>query len=109
MTARHWMPAAAFTVAWGLAGSALAFDTSQATSTDLLDNPSVLGFDTPSAGAIVTPEDKAMGLGKEDGQAGPGAADPRSRSRPAEDDSGPPRTGSDVQPGDMGPRNVRGE
>ena len=109
MTARHWMPAAAFTVACGLAGSAVAFDTSRTTSTDLLDNPSVLGFDTPSAGAIVTPEDKAIGLGKEDGQAGPGAADPRSRSLSVDNDSGPPRTGSDVQPGDMGPRNVRGE
>jgi hypothetical protein len=109
MTPRHWMPAAALALAFGLTGSAVAFDTSQPTRTDLLDNPSVLGFDTPSAGAIVTPEDKAMGLGKQDEQTGHGESDSRSRSLSVENDAGPPRTGSDVQPGDMGPRSVRGE
>lgn len=109
MTARHWMPAAALALAWGLTGSAVAFDTNETTSTDLLDNPSVLGFDTPSSGAIVTPEDKAMGLGKDNGQAGDRAADAHSLSASDANDSGPPRTGSEVQAGDMGPHNVRGE
>ena len=89
MTARHWMQVVALALSLGLAGTAVATDTSGATSTDdtsgatntddrsSTSNP---GMDTPSSGAIVMPEDKALGLGKGTARAGnrsgDGGADP---------------------------------
>src|SRR5947209_2875529 len=65
MTARHWMQIVALTSALGLTGTAVAADTDGSTSTDDRSSTSGPGMDTPSSGAIVTPEDKALGLGKE--------------------------------------------
>jgi hypothetical protein len=124
MTAMHWMQIAALTSPLGLAGTAVAIDTDGTTSTDNGISASSPGIDTPSSGAIVTPDDKAMGLGKDHEHAGnrngdvtprygmpttPGVTDRDSTSTLDENESGPARTGSDVQPGDMGPGNVRGE
>jgi hypothetical protein len=165
MTAMPWLQIAALTSALGLTGTAVAIDTDGTTSTDKRSSASSPDMDTPSSGAIVMPEDKAMGLGKHNEHAGnrngdvnddtttlndntsnddelginpgpsndeelsvnPGRADmddasPRygtpttpgvkerdSMSTLDENESAPARTGSDVQPGDMGPGNVRGE
>jgi hypothetical protein len=132
MRPRHWMQIAALASALGLAGTTVAIDTDATPSTGDRSSASSPVVETPSAGAIVTPEDKAMGLGKgssndEASSINPGRADmddtsprygtpaspggmdgdialPQDESQPA-----PARTGSDVRPGDMGPANVRGE
>ena len=131
MTARHWMEIAALASALGLTGTAVAVDTATP-STDDSSSASSPTMEAPSAGAIVTPEDKAMGLGKgpsndEALSDHPGRTDvddtsPRYGTPAAsggidrdiplpqdESESDPARTGSDVRPGDMGPGNVRGE
>jgi hypothetical protein len=163
MTARHLMQIAALVSALGLTGTAVAVDRYGTTSADDRTSTSSSAMDAPSSGAIVTPEDKAMGLGTHDEHAGnrngdveddtsmlngntsnddessvtpgprdaelsnPGRADmdraPPGYAAPAlpsgtdrdststldENMSAPARTGSDVQPGDMGPGNVRGQ
>ena len=63
MTARHWMHIAALTSALGLAGAAIAQNTEGSTSSGDRASVSGSGMETPSAGAIVTPEDKALGMG----------------------------------------------
>ena len=68
MTARHWMQIAALTSALGLTGAAIAQDTNATTTTDS-SSLSSYWMDTPSSGAIVTPADKAAGMGKGDDQA----------------------------------------
>ena len=64
MTARHWMQVAALASALGLTGAAIAQNTEGTTSSE--DRASISGsaMDAPSAGAIVTPEDKALGMGQ---------------------------------------------
>jgi hypothetical protein len=59
------MQIAALTSAFGLTGAATAQNTEGTTSSG--DRGSILnsGMDTPSAGAIVTPDDKALGMGQE--------------------------------------------
>src|SRR3954447_12304043 len=64
MTARHWMQVVALASALALTGTAVAADTDGSTSTADRSGTSSPAIDTPSSGAIVTPEDKAMGLGK---------------------------------------------
>jgi hypothetical protein len=117
MTATNWMQIAALASALGLAGTEVAIAVDGTTSTDSRSASSP-GMDTPSSGAIVTPEDKAMGLGKHNDDAGNRNGDvnedtstPNDNSMSTQHDnaSAPARTGSDVQPGDMGPGNVRGE
>ncbi len=75
MTATHWTQIAALTAAFGLAGAAIAQNTEGTTSTR--DRASVSGsaIDTPSSGAIVTPEDKALGMGHDDAREGIGNGD----------------------------------
>jgi hypothetical protein len=70
MKARHWMQIAALTSALGLAGAATAQNTDATTTTDS-SSVSSYGMDTPSAGAIVTPADKAAGMGKPDRASSP--------------------------------------
>jgi hypothetical protein len=81
MTARHWMQIAALTAALGLTGAAIAQNTEGTTSTD--DRASTRSSsDTPSAGAIVTPEDKALGMGQKKQRHGEG----NERASPPNDD-----------------------
>ena len=65
MTARHWMQIAAMTSALGLTGVAIAQSAEGTTSTEVRGGVSASGMDTPSSGAIVTPEDKALGMGQD--------------------------------------------
>src|SRR5437868_1519445 len=69
MTTRHWMHVVALASAMGFAGTAAAIDTNATTGADDRSGTSSSAMETPSAGAIVTPEDRAMGLGKDNGQA----------------------------------------
>lgn len=69
MTARHWMQIAALTSALGLAGAAIAHDPDGTTSADDRSSMSGYGMDAPASGAIVTPADKAAGMGRDE-QAG---------------------------------------
>ena len=69
MTARHWMQIAALTSALGLAGAAIAHDPDGTTSADDRSSMSDYGMDAPASGAIVTPADKAAGMGQDE-QAG---------------------------------------
>lgn len=174
MTARHWMQIAALTSALGLTGAAIAQDTNATTTTDS-SSLSSYWMDTPSSGAIVTPADKAAGMGKGDDQAstrngdvdegasassrssddtlsvnpGPSKDEDSSVSPPSSDDEmsvnpghvdrddnaaryrtrlpsdatidrgsvsrldedrpAPARIGSDAEPGDMGPGDLRGQ
>ena len=62
MTSRHWMQAVALASVLGLTGTAIANDTDRTTSSD---DRWTYGMDTPSSGAIVTPEDKAAGMGED--------------------------------------------
>jgi hypothetical protein len=57
MTLKDWMQILTLTSTLALGGIAAADDT-KATS------PDIGASDSPSAGAIVTPEDKALGMGK---------------------------------------------
>ena len=70
MTARHWMQVVALASSLGLTGVAVAVDTNGATSTEDRSSTANPGMDAPSSGAIVTPEDKALGLGKDNARAG---------------------------------------
>lgn len=127
------MQITALTAALGLTGVAIAQNTEGATSP--LDRGTIAGpeTDTPSSGAIVTPQDKALGMGKDDARAGNGGSemsDDASRSKddgsiinpgqshdegstvtpaPSNDDDSisPRRTGSDARPGDREPRSAR--
>ena len=65
MTASHWMQIAALTSALGLAGAAIAQNTEGSTSSGDGASVSGSGMDTPSAGALVMPEDKALGMGQD--------------------------------------------
>lgn len=64
MTASHWMQIAALASALAMTGAAIAQDTVPSTTTG--NGVSAYGMEAPSAGAIVTPEDKASGMGKKD-------------------------------------------
>ena len=127
MTPRHLLWIAALTSAFGVSGAAIAQD---------MDRTTVTGLggvnESPAAGAIVTPEDKAAGLGKNDAQAtnrngvreddassanndvsvNPGASsddmaiDP---GRSHDDVSVNPGAAPHVPPADMGPGNLRGQ
>ena len=68
MTARHWMQIAALTSALGV-GAAIAHDPDGTTSADDRSSMSGYGMDAPASGAIVTPADKAAGMGQDE-QAG---------------------------------------
>ena len=161
MTARDWVQIAALTSTLGLTGAAIAQNTEGTTSTEYTASELTSSRDTPSSGAIVTPEDKALGMGQNNEQAGnrngdlnddtsntlnngdlsinpgtsnddessvkagradmdrasprygtptsPGVMDRDSTSTLEQRDSAPARTGSDVQPGDMGPGDMRGQ
>jgi hypothetical protein len=161
MTARDWVQIAALTSTLGLTGAAIAQNTEGTTSTEYTASELTSSMDTPSSGAIVTPEDKALGMGQDDEQAGnrngdlnddtsntlnnddlsinpgtsnddessvkagradmdrasprygapssPSVMDRDSTSTLDETMSAPARTGSDVQPGNMGPGNMRGQ
>jgi hypothetical protein len=62
MKPMHWMWIGALTSALGLTGPAIGHDTRATLLGDetVSDHPT----DSPASGAIVTPEDKAFGLGK---------------------------------------------
>ena len=76
MTARHWMQIAALSFALGLTGAAIAQNTEGTTSSEDRASISNSAMDAPSAGAIVTPEDKALGMGQDKKRRGlPGDAD----------------------------------
>jgi hypothetical protein len=145
MKATHWMQIAALTAAMGLTGTAMAQRVGQATGDDARSG--VSANEAPLAGAIVTPEDKALGMGKhdvttpsrngtreddasranDDIRVNPGTSsddmsvnpgpvrddmnvDPRA---PHDGTSGTPggaaAPGSNVQPRDIGPRDMRGQ
>ena len=65
MTPRNWMRIAALISAWGVTGAAIAQKTEGTTSAGDRASASASGMDTPSAGAIVTPEDMALGMGRD--------------------------------------------
>ena len=76
MTARHWMQIAALSFALGLTGAAIAQNTEGTTSSEDRAGISNSAIDAPSAGAIVTPEDNALGMGQDKERRGvPGDAD----------------------------------
>lgn len=60
MTAKHWIQILTLTSALAVTGTAAA-DDMKPTRPDSRNGVA----DTPSAGAIVTPEDKALGMGKD--------------------------------------------
>ena len=70
MTAWHWIQIVALSSALGLAGAAIAQNTEGKTSTEDFAGLTNPGAETPSAGALVTPEDKAFGMGKDHGRNG---------------------------------------
>lgn len=136
MTATRWTQVAAMAAALGLTGVAIAQNTEGTTNPRDRASVSSSSIDTPSSGAIVTPEDKALGMGHDDARAGTrngdedastSNADALSVNPPASNDDalsvnppptndedssidpGESRTGSDAQPGDMGPASMRGE
>jgi len=129
MTARDWMQIAALTSTLGLTGAAIAQSTEGTTSTEYTASELTSSMDTPSSGAIVTPEDKALGLGKDNARAGNRNGDVNDdtstlngntlnddESSVMEHDStstlnenGSAATGSNVRPRDMWPGNVRGQ
>jgi hypothetical protein len=53
-----------------LTGTAMARDLDSASGTHDRGSVSSYGHEAPSAGALVTPEDKALGMGQEDARAG---------------------------------------
>ena len=80
MTPRHWMQVAALASVLGLTGTAIANDTDRTTRSDDRSGGSTYGMDTPSSGAIVTPEDKAAGMGADNEHA-------RNRNGDGDDDA----------------------
>ena len=70
MKATHWTQIAALTAALGLTGAAIAQNTEGRTSTPDRASISSSAIDTPSSGAIVTPEDKALGMGQDNAREG---------------------------------------
>jgi hypothetical protein len=64
MTASHWMQIAALASGLAMTGAAIAQDTDPSATTG--NGVSAYGMEAPLAGAIVTPEDKASGMGKKD-------------------------------------------
>jgi len=70
MPATHWTQIAVLTAALGLTGAAIAQNTERTTSTQDRSSVSSNAIDTPSAGAIVTPEDKALGMGQDNAREG---------------------------------------
>lgn len=161
MNGRHWMQIAALASALGLTGGAVAQNSEGTTNPD--DRSNASSADAPSSGAIVTPQDKALDMGKDNARAGDGNAMNDDNASPSKGDTvnpgrsndegltvnpgqstdeeisvspgepsadedavpsfphslaepddesrqaSPPRTGSDVEPGDMGPGSVRGQ
>ncbi|HET7910429.1 MAG TPA: hypothetical protein VFL49_00205 [Pseudolabrys sp.] len=118
MTARNWIHIVALSSAFGLAGAAIAQNTEGTTSTEDRAGMTSPGAETPSAGAIVTPEDKARGMGQDSERSGildngvdesaPGSDDDASGSSPAplngDDSSANPGASEDQQMGiDPGP------
>ena len=65
MTARHWIHIVALSSAFGLTGAAIAQNTEGKTSTEDRAGMTSPRVESPSAGAIVTPEDKALGMGQD--------------------------------------------
>jgi hypothetical protein len=132
MTATHWIRIATLASALGLAGTAIAQGTDRAPRGN--DRSAV---ESPSAGAIVTPEDKALGMGKSDRREDRNAdvigdrpapndemtIDPGTSSDDMSVSPGPAndamivapdgadanRSGGTVRPGEMGPANLRGQ
>ena len=86
MRARHYIQMAALISALGLTSAAMAQNTEGTTSP--VDRGSLSGSipDTPSSGAIVTPQDKALRMGKDDARAGNGNDDLRGDSSTSNDD-----------------------
>ncbi|HKU87909.1 MAG TPA: hypothetical protein VJV77_16355 [Casimicrobiaceae bacterium] len=137
MTVRHWMQIAALTSALGLTGAAIAQNTEGTTSTGDRATTSGSDMDSPSAGALVTPEDKALGMGQ--GKAGSGVLNgdaDQNESTPNDDElnvdpgpsnddefsvspgpskddrltvTPPPSRGSDTNPSGTGRKSVRGD
>ena len=133
MRARHYIQIAAMFSMLALMGAAMAQNTEGTTSP--IDRGAITdsNADTPSSGAIVTPQDKALRMGKDDARAGNGNDDMNNEaSRPNHDRSiinpgksedeesmtnpGPSDNEQAVsppsnrpEPGDMGPGNVRGQ
>ena len=96
MTARHWVQIVALGSAFGLTGAAIAQNTEGTSTTGDRASASAFGMDTPSAGAIVTPADKALGMGRDNEET---SVNPRSSNgrgltgpnvNPAETDAGSP-------------------
>ena len=132
MTATHWIRIATLASALGLAGTAIAQGIDRAPRGD--DRSAM---ESPSAGAIITPEDKALGMGKSDRRGDRNADIVGDRPAPNDEMSIDPGTSSDdmsVSPGpandtmivtpdradtnrsgasgrpsDMGPANLRGQ
>jgi hypothetical protein len=138
MTAGHWIRIVTLTSALAVIGGALAQNTDRATRADDESGVATYGTEPPSAGAIVTPEDKALGMGKEDARAGDrdGHVDRDTSTSndetPSTDDILPPErrpapsrslgtrdntsridegssTGSEIHRGDMGHGDLRAE
>jgi hypothetical protein len=70
MPATHWKQIAVLTAALGLTGAAIAQNAEGTTSTQDRASVSSSVVDTPSSGAIVTPEDKALGMGQDNAREG---------------------------------------
>ena len=105
MTARHWMQIAALTSTLGLTGAAIAQNTEGTTSSGDTTSRTSPGMDTPSAGAIVTPEDKALGMGKDNARGGVrnGDANENESTSNDEDSSNPKSSGDDEMSVNPGP------
>jgi hypothetical protein len=90
MQGRHWIEIVALTSALGLTGTAIAQGMNPTTGT--VDRSGVSADESPSSGAIITPEDKAAGMGRNDEHA-------RSRDGAANDDTSRSNDDMSVNPG----------
>lgn len=89
MNARHWMQIAALSSAMGLMGSAIAQNSEGITNLD--DSSNASSTTAPSSGAIVTPQDKALDMGKDNARTGDGNA--------MDDDDASTSRGDTINPG----------
>jgi hypothetical protein len=104
MTARHWIQIVALSSALGLTGAAIAQNMEGTTSTEDRAGVTSPGVETPSAGAIVTPEDKALGMGQDGSRSDVLGDDLDDNAVTADDDelginSGPSNDESSANPG----------
>jgi len=107
MRARQWMQIAAVASAIGLGGTAIANDLDR-TSSDVGNDNAAAQLDTPRS--TVIDENAAAQLDTPQSTVNDENAAAQLDTTPSTDENtAPARTGSDIQPGDMGPANSRGQ